>query len=323
MTTKTINWGLVGTSGWADTTFGPAIAAAENAKFAGVVGSIPEKSAAYAEKHGAETAYGTLAEMADDDKIDAVWIASPNFLHAEQAIQLLEKGKHVLVEKPMAISPDDGKRMAEAAKKADRLLSIGYHIRQHPDHQQLLKDWSAGKFGKPVQARAHLFFANPEPPAEWRQKKHTSGNWVLGDIGTHLIDQLIWFFGKPAEVQGFMSSPRFELESSDHGVVAIRFENGGLGIVEASVGSPGRGPSLELYGTTGYAIAEGTFFGGPGKITVGKTEGEPETRDAKELNLYQAQVEAFGRAISGEEALAVSPEEGIRNLEVIQKARGW
>jgi 1,5-anhydro-D-fructose reductase (1,5-anhydro-D-mannitol-forming) len=321
--TESIGWGLVGTSGWAETTFGPAIAAAENALLAGVVGSAPEKSAAYARKHGVKTAFDSLGQMAASDEIQAVWIASPNHLHAEQAIEALTAGAHVLVEKPMAISPAEGKRMAEAADKANRLLSVGYHIRHHPDHRRLQKDWMAGRFGKPIQMRAHLFFANPEPPPEWRQRKATSGDWVLGDIGTHLIDQLLWFLGAPAEVQGFLGSPRFGLESSDHGVVTIRFENGAVGIAEASVGSPGRGPAVELHGTSGFAIVEGTFFGGGGAITTGDATGKTQTREAATLNPYQAQVEAFGRAIAGDAPLAATPADGIRNLDVIQKARGW
>ncbi len=320
---KTIGWSIVGTSGWADSTFGPAIAAADSADFVGAVGSDINNAKAYILKHGARLAYPAMEEMLADEAVEAVWIATPNHMHADMAVQALEAGKHVLVEKPMALTVAEAERMKAAADQADRRLSIGYHIRQHPDHIDIRRRWAAGDFGDPVQVRAHLFFGYPELPAQWRLQKETSGNWVLGDVGTHLIDHLIWFLGKPVDTRGYMSSPRFHVESMDHGVVVVRFENGGLGIAESSVGAPGKGPRFEFYGTEGFAILEGTAFGESGMVITGDLKGGSQQTETVGINLYQAQVEAFGRALSGEKTSLATPEEGIRNMEIIEAARGW
>lgn len=320
---KPIGWAIVGASGWADSTFGPAIAAANNADFVGAVGSDISKTKAYTAKHGARMAYPSLKEMLADEAVQAVWIATPNHMHADMAVAALEAGKHVLVEKPMALTAAEAERMKAVSRKADRLLSIGYHIRQHPDHQEIHRRWTAGDFGDPVQVRAHLFFGYPDLPARWRLQKETSGSWVLGDVGTHLIDHLIWFLGKPADTHGYVSSPRFQVESGDHGVVVVRFENGGLGIAESSVGAPGKGPRFEFYGTRGFAILEGTAFGESGTVATGDLAGGPQQTETETLNLYQAQAEAFGRAIAGEETALATPDDGIRNMEIIEAARGW
>ncbi len=318
-----VGWGIIGTSSWADTTFGPAIAAAENARFVGAAGRDPDRTAEYVKKHGAETAFSSIEQLLDDDRIEAVWIATPNHLHAGQAFQALGAGKHVLVEKPMGLSVNEAAEMQTAAEQAGKLLSIGYHIRHHPVHQEIHRRWMAGEFGKPVQVRAHLFFAYPQLPAEWRRDNKTSGDWVLGDIGTHLIDLLVWFLGKAEDVQGYLAAPRFQLETSDHGVVVARFDSGGVGIAEASTGAPGMRPSLEIYGTEGFAVLEGTMFGSEGTLTTGDLNGSQETRKTEVLNLYQAQVESFSRAVTGEGALLVRPEDGIENMNIIEKARGW
>jgi predicted dehydrogenase len=213
--------------------------------------------------------------------------------------------------------------MIEAAEKADRLLSIGYHMRHHPLHRQLRADWTAGRFGTPIFVRAQLYFAYPRPPGKWRQQRVTSGGWAICDVGTHLIDLLRWLLGEAAEVRGELSSLKFGYETDDHALVSIRFENGALGIADGSTGAGAPAPRLELYGSDSYCVCEGTLFGTGGKVASGKLSEGPEIANAEFAALYQLQVEAFGRAVLDGSDLLVTGQDGLENLKIIEQARGW
>ncbi|GMV94946.1 MAG: oxidoreductase [Candidatus Hydrogenedentota bacterium] len=322
MSKPQVNWGLIGSTGWADSTFGPAIAAADNGCLHAVLSSKQANADAYCEKHEVEKGYADLDAFLADDTIDAIWVASANHLHAPQTIAALKAGKHVLCEKPMALNVAECEAMISAAEEADRQLGIGYHLRHHPLHQELRQEWKAGRFGSPVFFRAQLYFAHDEPPSDWRRKRATSGGWALSDIGTHLIDLCRWFMGDVEAAQGILSSPRWGFETDDHALVTMRFKGGAVGVAEASTGAGGPA-RIEMYGTDAYCICERTYFGHGGLVTRGQGNGEPKVSGAHNVNPYRNQVEAFGRAVLNGEPFPVPAREGLENLRVMQTARGY
>src|SRR5215217_5260137 len=123
-----LRWGLVGTSGFADAVFAPVLRNAGQ-ELLGAVGSSPQGSAAFAVRHGAPRTYESLEAMLRDPDVDAVWIASPNHLHEEHVRMALEAGKHVLAEKPLAITgsgardPSDGWRSPIRAGSTRRCVT--------------------------------------------------------------------------------------------------------------------------------------------------------------------------------------------------------
>ena len=104
---KKIGWGIIGSSGWAEHTFAPAIEEAKGAELRAVLASTGAKAKDFCRRHDIENGYAKLADFVADKSIDAVWIAGPTHLHKEHAVAALAAGKHVLCEKPMAISPAD------------------------------------------------------------------------------------------------------------------------------------------------------------------------------------------------------------------------
>jgi 1,5-anhydro-D-fructose reductase (1,5-anhydro-D-mannitol-forming) len=317
-----VGWGLIGSSGWADSTFGPAISAADGATFQAVLGSSMEKAQAFCKKHEMGKPYADLAKFLADESIHAVWVASPNHLHAAHAIAALEAGKHVLCEKPMAINVAECENMIAAAHKTKRVLGVGYHLRHHPMLQELQEEWAKGAFGEPVFIRAQLYYAYPAPPPEWRQKRKTSGGWALGDVSTHLIDLCRWFLGDVAAAQGVLTSPRFGFETDDHAVVTMRFKKGALAVTDGSTGAGG--PSrLELYGTESYCICENAFFGPGGVMLRGRMNEPPHVARTHVVNPYRNQVEAFNLAVWGDRPFSASAADGLENVKVMQTARGY
>lgn len=320
-TIEAVGWGIIGGGGWARSTFAPAVASAANAQLRGVLSRDPGRAAQLTDQYGGKP-YGQLDDFLDDERIEVVWVASPNALHAPQTLAALARGKHVLCEKPLALNVSEAKAMLDAAQRSQRQLGIGYHMRQHPAHRRLQKEFAAGQFGAPVYVRAQLYYAYPEPPDAWRQHRATSGGWALCDIGTHLVDLLRWFLGEPVDVHGLLSSPRFGFETDDHAVVACRFDNGAVGLAEASTGAGGLLPRLEIYGTEGFAVCEGTLFGG-GTLARGQRGQNPKFEQLDTVNLYVRQVEEFSAALRGDGTFAAPAEEGLRNLHILEKARGW
>ncbi len=322
MAKSQIAWGLIGTTGWADSTFGPAIAAADNAALHAVLSSKQESADAFCEKHEVDKGYADLDAFLADDEVQVVWVASPNYLHAPQTIAALNAGKHVLCEKPMALTVTECEAMLAAAEAGGRQLGIGYHLRHHPLHQEVRQEWKSGNFGDPVFFRAQLYFAYPEAPAEWRQKKETSGGWALCDIGTHLIDLCRWFMGDVDAAQGILTSPRWGFETDDHAIVTMRFKSGAVAIADASTGAGGLA-RIEMYGTDAYCVCEKTYFGHGGLIVRGRGNGEPKVSGAHNVNPYRNEVEAFGRAVLEGSEFLVPGREGLENVRVMQAARGY
>ncbi len=320
---STVRWALVGASSWADHTFGPAISSAPSAIFHGVASSRPARAVSFARKHEVKHAFGSFEEMVADERIDAVWIATPNHMHREQTVQALNAGKHVLVEKPMGLSVTECEEMRDAAQRAGRLLSVGYHARQHPVHQDLRRRFKAGEFGEPQRVRAQLYTRSTDEPPAWRRKRATSGGWALSDIGTHMIDLLRWFLGPHESVYGELSNRCFGFETDDHALVTVRFGSGAIGTAEAAHCAPSTGLCLEVYGSERYAVCRNTFFGKPGSLTVGRGGAEPEVSVSDCYDLYQREVESFSRAVLGAAPLAVTADDGIENVRIMQEARGY
>ena len=154
MAAKAVGWGMIGTRGWSDMILGPAINAARGARFRAVLSSSAESAERYCARHGVARGYGDIDAFLADPAVDVVWVASPNHLHKAQTTAALRAGKHVLCEKPMAMSQAECRAMIRAASKAGRLLSIGYNSRHHPRLRTLCEQWRAGRFGAPVRMHA-------------------------------------------------------------------------------------------------------------------------------------------------------------------------
>ena len=314
---KRTGWAIVGTSGFADSDAAPAIAATMSARLIGAAGSTPQKSREFQQRHHAERSYENLDELRRDPEVEVVWVAGPNHLHAPAAVALARAGKHVLVEKPMAISVAEAKTMVEAADAAGVQLRIGYHHRFRAAHARLRQLVADGRLGKIGFFRIHLFVRYPGPPAPWRRAADTSGGWAINDIGTHLIDLMLWMTGLPADVAGArLTTQRFEVETDDSVALLFSLGKSATGLLETSTALGSPSSRIEIYGDAGWARADGTL-GGSGVIETsydGKTE-------LKEEDPFAAQVAAMNDVIANRAAISAEGPIGVENVRLIQRAR--
>ena len=202
-----------------------------------------------------ETDWRTLIER---DDIDLVDIVTPNNTHTEMAIAALEAGKHVLCEKPLALSLLDAERMLEVAEKSNTIHMVSHNYRYAPAVQYAKKLIDEGRLGKIFHVRAQYlqdFIMDPSFPLVWRLKKEVTGSGALGDIGAHIIDLSRFLVGEMKEVNGMLetfvkqrpigemsgglsasvdSEEMGEVTVDDAAIFMSRFENGALGIFEAT-----------------------------------------------------------------------------------------
>src|SRR2546423_8542842 len=130
-----VGWGLVGAGRHARNRVAPAIVAAPGGRLVGVVGREPSRAAEFAAHFGAQP-YASLAELLTDPAIQAVYLVTPNDLHAPQTLEAAAAGRHVLCEKPMALSPAECRAMVQACRSAGVKLGVGFHLRQHEAHRR-------------------------------------------------------------------------------------------------------------------------------------------------------------------------------------------
>lgn len=320
----TLRWGMIGSSGWAEHTFAPAIGRARGHRLVAVLGSQPAGSEAFKAKHALEAAYTDLDRFLNHPDLDAVWVASPPDLHCAQTIAALEAGKHVLCEKPMAVSVVECTRMVRAAAAAGKELRVGFNNRAHPRVQALVRAAAEGRYGAALEARVQVYHPYAEAPPAWRQSRERSGGWAIGDLGTHLLDLLRWMMNAEAvAVSGHLTNRCWNLPTDDHAAIEVRFSNGAIGHVTACTGAAGGAPRVEFYGTEGYCVLRGGLFGMAGEIESSHKRQPARLEKFPAFDTYTAEVEAFGAQVRGRDTGLANGEDGAANISLVAAARGY
>ncbi|NOX53652.1 MAG: Gfo/Idh/MocA family oxidoreductase [Planctomycetes bacterium] len=316
-----VRWGIVGCGWITDDQIAPAVQKANDSELVAVVSRDAEKGRKFAERHGAKRAYTDLDGLLADQEVDAVFIATPNGQHAEETIRCAEAGKHVLVEKPMATSAADAERMIQVCREHGVKLSVGYHMRFHPLHNEAVRIVRGGELGKPALARCQFYFRYPGPPPQWRQSADTAGWWALGDVGTHALDLLGWLLGDVAEVTAAFGHARFDYETEDAAVLLLRFQSGAIATLDCSTAVHSPASKLEIYGLDGNLIAKNTLgLAATGKMNVGNNTGQRRTVDYAPVNLYVSEIQSFNMAIQDDSNPFVRAEDGLKNVRILEAA---
>jgi predicted dehydrogenase len=253
---KTLGVALVG-AGWIGQHHGANVAANPHARLVAVCDPDGDKAGAFAGRLGtAPRVVESYPELLKRDDVSAVIIATPNAIHAEQAVAAAEAGKHVYLEKPMGITLEDCRRVAAAVEKAGVKCRMGYHRRFNPLVLHARAQIQEGKLGKLVLAESDYFHFVPGDLDiwEWLGKTGVAGSLIHAGTG-HNVDLLRFFCGEVTEVSCFkdIRMPRkIQVETEDIAILNLRFEHGALGRVGLFLG-----PilpftfTLRLFGTKG------------------------------------------------------------------------
>ncbi|MFD6618788.1 Gfo/Idh/MocA family protein [Streptomyces albidoflavus] len=248
-----VRWGLLVTGGYADVAM-KAKASSDTTEFVAIAHDDAVTAAAYAETHGITRAYGSGEELLADDDVEAVFIALDPVDHAQWAIKALAAGKHVLVEKPFALSAADTERVFDAAQAADRICTEGVMSRHHPQHLTAKRLVSEGLIGELRYVYAACT-ANL-PPDYFRRHPERGGGGML-DLGIFTLAAIRMFAGTPERV--YAEEAR-RPGAADHNFAAtLRMPNDVLAQFEVGQ-EVCRGDALHLVGTTGRLILDDPWF---------------------------------------------------------------
>lgn len=227
-----------------------------------------------ADEFAIPSVYSDYRQLLEQDDVDAVILCVPNFLHAPISIESMAAGKHVLCEKPMALSIDEAERMEQASKDYDRVFALGLNHRYRTEVQQLRQLIADGKLGRVYHARTGLLRQSGIPGwGSWFTQKERSGGGPLIDLGVHMLDAVWYLAGtpRPLRVSGITHAelgphgkgrgrygkldPNGIFDVEDLATALIRCEGGITIVVEVSWAT--HGPSrnwIELMGTEAGAI---------------------------------------------------------------------
>lgn len=317
-----MRWGLIGSSGFADAVFAPALLLAGQ-ELIGAAGSTERGSASFALRHGASRAFASVDEMLQDPDVEAVWVASPNYLHYEHVQAALNAGKHVLAEKPLATSGAQAHALADQAERLGLRLAVGYQGRFHPALQELRRRIVHGALGDIAFVRASWQAQYAGLPDAWRLDPATSGGWAIMDIGTHCLDVALFLTGFPATrlLGSRLSTQHWDVRVEDLAVLLLQLGNA-TGVVEMATGVQGPTNRVEVHGTRGWATISGIFV-----PHLGAAGGRLETSDGARINYdaaanpYVEQVAAFAAWTTGAPYAGATGAEGAVNITLLEEAR--
>jgi predicted dehydrogenase len=242
--------GLVGIGSWSGV-ISSAVARSKKVKLVTCFSRTPEKKAAYSKKYGCdqEKSYEDLLKRKD---VDGVILTTPNAVHAEQAIVAAQYGKHVYVDKPIANTMVDGRKMVEACEKAGVVLIVGQDMRRLSGFRKMKELIDGGAIGKPVMAESNFSAAIgfELTPDKWRWYGDDSGcpAGALMTMGVHHADTLNHFFGPIEKVYAYFNKLYIPAEVEDVTMTIFQFESGVLGYLGSSYATP-RTNWLYVYGT--------------------------------------------------------------------------
>jgi predicted dehydrogenase len=268
-----------------------------------------------------------LEEMAGDPDIDAVVIGLPNYLHAPVTVQMLEAGKHVLCEKPMAMTVAEGERMIEAAQRAGRKLMIAHMWRFDREILWLRDLVASGKLGKIFKVKSHAVWLYEGPrPQSWFVQRKFAGGGALADMGVHSIDTLRFVLGgaRPTKVFANVGTRFEDIELDDTATVLLEFEGGIAGLVEAGwyhLYADGLEGYTQVYGTKGYARALPSelhsYVEGVWSVTCPRM---PQRKQQCDLPMYQAQMDHFIDCVLNDREPTPGGVDGLWAMRVLEAA---
>ncbi len=334
---KKIRWGVIGAGGIADRRTIPGMMLCQNAELVAVMEINMELAEKLRAKWGCKRAYDNEAALLADPEIDAVYIASPVVLHAKQAMAAADAGKHILIEKPLAMTSEEGQKVVEYCQAKGVKIAAGLMMRFGSYIQAMKQAIAEGKIGKPVSGFAQFTCWYPDIPGAWRQTKAASGGGAMMDMGVHCIDLMQYVLGSNVkEVAAFHDTLSFSYEVEDSSTVMMRMENGCQCVVQSNFNIPDEAASwrVEIFGDKGRLLGNGVIGQVDGgtldAMFLGDLGGYDAQQDKKEAareaievefgNTYQREIESFSDSLLNGTPLEVPASQAVQVQRIMEAA---
>jgi predicted dehydrogenase len=315
-----VRWGVLGAANIALKKVIPGMQKSELARVVAIASRDAEKARAAADQLGIARAYGSYDELLDDPEIEAIYNPLPNHLHVPWSIRAAERGKHVLCEKPIALSADEARQLLAVRDKAGVKIGEAFMVRTHPQWLKVKELVMAGRIGALRMVTGEFSYYNRDPNNI--RSRPDYGGGALMDIGCYPIFISRWMFdAEPLEVVSIVErDPDMRVDRLTSAM--LRFEGGQATFSCSTQIVPYQ--TMQIFGTTGRISIEIPFNAPPdrpcrifvddGRDFVG---GGVETITFPTVDQYTLQADAFSEAVRGIGVVPVSLEDAIANMEVI------
>ncbi|WP_167133095.1 Gfo/Idh/MocA family protein [Paramicrobacterium chengjingii] len=324
-----LRWGVLGSARIVETGLAPAIARDPRSVLMAVASSTSGKAQKFAERVGANRGYENYRQLLDDDEVDIVYVPLPNSLHREWAIAALEAGKHVLVEKPLALTGADARAMFDAAATADKILLEGFMWRYHPRVERI-REIIRDEIGPVKLLRLAYTYDlgsgyGDDTAAAARDIRYSAelGGGALADIGSYTMSGLRTYAGaRPVHVAGRLLAEQNGVDMRFSG--EILFEGGAIGQFYAAMDMPG-GAVLDIQGERGRLRMANAFrtaaeWGDP-EIEVTPFAAPARLEIVPFADQFALEVDAIVSVLLDGRTPVIKPEDSIENADTLDAVR--
>ena len=316
-----MRWGLVGASDIAETRMVPAMRRLGHDVVAVASGSA-ERAATYADRNGI-SASGTVADILARDDIDAVYISTTNEHHRPQTELAAAAGKHVLCEKPLALSLEDGQAMVDACARAGVTLATNHHLPGSGIHRTIRRLVADGAVGRILSVRVHHAVLLPARLRGWRLGSPAGGG-VTMDITCHDASVLNPLLGAlPADIVALAATQGpWGAAAEDAVMSTLRYADGTLVQTHDAFTIAYAPTGLQVLGSDGTIESAGAFIQDPlGTILLRDASGERAVEPEDRGDLYEINVAAFAAAVRGDGTPTATGVDGLRAVQVALAVR--
>jgi UDP-N-acetyl-2-amino-2-deoxyglucuronate dehydrogenase len=273
-----VGFGIIG-CGAISKKHGEAISRIDGARLVAAADLVEENVRQFVSAYGGKS-YEDYRDLLQDTNVDAVIIATPSGLHAKMGQDALDAGKHVLVEKPLAMCANDADRLTKKAQEVSRCLGTVHPNRYYATSEMIHKAIQDGRFGRLSHGVATVRWNRTQKyyeEAPWRKTREMDGG-VLLNQAWHALDLLLWFMGPVSKVQGMTSKRLHDIETEDVALVTLEFESGALGLVEATTNVYPRNleQTVSVFGEKGTVVLGGRRIDA---VRVWRVEGDEDEKE--------------------------------------------
>ncbi len=315
-----VRWGILGTAKIAVEKVIPGMQGSALAQVMAIASRDTAKARAAANRLGIPRSYGSYQELIDDPDIEAIYNPLPNHLHVPWSIRAAERGKHVLCEKPIALTAREARELLEARDRTGVQIGEAFMVRTHPQWLKVKEIIASGRIGELRLIAGHFSYYRRDP-GDIRSRVEWGGG-ALMDVGCYPITLSRWLFGaEPTEVVGLIErDPDMQIDRLTSGL--LRFERGQATFSCATQLVAYQ--TMQIFGTAGRIAVRIPFSAPPfDECRVFVDDGSDwagsgiETIAFPPVNPYTLQADRFSEAIRGFGSVPVSLEDAIGNMAVI------
>jgi predicted dehydrogenase len=312
-----VRWGLIGCGDIARKRVARVLGDAPQSELVAVSRAHEQLAESFAKEFGAKKWFAKWRDLIDDPEINAVYVATPVNLHAEQTIAAAEAGKHVLCEKPMALNLAECDRMLAACRANDVKLGIAYYRHFYPAVQRIKSLIESGEIGVPIVVQVNSFEwfdPGPEHPRRWLLEKDVSGGGPMFDFGCHRIEVLLDIFGSVSKIAALQTNRFFHREVEDFATVLFQFDCGVSGVLTVAHSASEPQDTFDLFGSRGSLHVPVL---NKGEIRVLTEAGERSESHTPAANTHQPLIADFIDALLNNREPVVGGEIGRAVAQVV------